>query len=65
MQQVYSVSLTVPFVVVADNLTTALAQSDLLTMGDNATAAMTEALAAGLIAGQPLGEALHTSARLS
>ena len=56
MQQVYSVDLTVPLVVVAENLTAAVAQSDLLTRGDQATAAMTDALAAGLIAGQPLDE---------
>lgn len=51
VQQVYSVTLSVPILVASQNLTTAIAQSDLFTSGDAAASSLTGALAAGLIAG--------------
>ena len=54
VQQVYSVSLTVPLVLAANNLMAAQLQADQLTTGSNATAALASALAAGLIAGPAL-----------
>lgn len=52
MQQVYSVNMTLPLMVASDNISTALAQSDLITQGDLAISGLSDAVAAGLIAGQ-------------
>ncbi|KAL9589638.1 MAG: hypothetical protein Q9203_001561 [Teloschistes exilis] len=45
--------MTLPLVVASDNITTALAQSDLITQGDLAISGLSDAVAAGLIAEFP------------
>ena len=51
MQQVYSVTITLPLTLAAENMTAAQAQAHQITTGSNATAGLSSALAAGLIAG--------------
>lgn len=50
VQQVYSVTMTIPLMLAADNLTDAQAQGDLI--DDTASSGLSTALAAGLIAGE-------------
>ena len=50
VQQVYSVTMTVPLMLAADNLSDAQAQADLI--DDTASSGLSIALAAGLIAGE-------------
>lgn len=51
VQQVYSVAMTIPLTLAADNLADAQAQADLITTSNNASSGLSGALAAGLIAG--------------
>ena len=53
VQQVYSVAMTLPLMLAADDLIDAQAQADLITTGNNASSGLSSALAAGLNAGEP------------
>ena len=65
VQQVYSVAMTIPLTLAADNLADAQAQADLITTSSNASSGLSGALAAGLIAGgstiPSAFSSLHTS----
>ena len=53
VQQIYSVIITLPLTLAAANMTAAQAQADRVTTSNSSASALADALAAGLIAGQP------------
>ena len=66
MQQVYSVAMTIPLTLAADNLADAQTQADLITTGSNASFGLSSALAAGLIAGESKApRAFHSNIQLT